>query len=97
MSRHATRVFSESGDEVTPSDLAEALCSLRYDGLVDYLDALAKALQSDSEDDRGRGRERLAERLELAAEFVQQASEAIDDAWDICRGRPEDAGGEEEE
>ena len=71
--------------EVLPRDLAELLGDLRYDGLADYLSALAEKLQRDSESDGGRGRGMLSRRLENAASGLRLAVDAVEDAWDICK------------
>jgi hypothetical protein len=85
MSReHLTRVYSESGDEVPPHELARLLGELRYDSLREYLVELAAKLQKDSEGDGGRGRGQLAGHLQRAVWSLDEAALEIDRAWKIC-------------
>lgn len=88
VSKHKTKVTVAAwypGDvEVSPKSLADALGDLRYDSLVEYLDALAEKLQSDSEGDGGRGRGKLAACLQRAAYNLDEAVAEIRDAWKIC-------------
>lgn len=81
---HPTEVFSESGDEIKPGELADLLCDLRYDAMADYLSAIAERLQKDSEGDGGRGRGKLAERLQSAALNLDEAVTDILKCWKIC-------------
>lgn len=70
--------------EVTPEALAEALGDLRYDSLAEYLVALSKKLQKDSENDGGRGQGQLSYHLSQAAFEIEEARFAIERAWKIC-------------
>ena len=86
MSReHLTRVFSESGDEVDPRELARLLGELRYDALREYLVELAAKLQKDSESDGGRGRGKLADKLQRIAWQLDEAAFYAEEAWKICK------------
>lgn len=81
---HLKKIYSESGDEIGPRELAELLGDLRYDGLADYLHALSEKLSRDSVSDGGRGRGKLATYLQGASISISKAVSSIEDAWDIC-------------
>jgi hypothetical protein len=81
---HEVKVYSESGDDIPPQELARLLGDLRYDAMAEYLDALAKKLSDDSRSDGGRGRGQLAERLQRAAFALDEARLEIKEAWAIC-------------
>lgn len=68
----------------TLADLARDVSDLRYDSLVEFLQALAAKLERDSLADAGRGRPKLATTLKEAAGGVSAAAAAIERAWAIC-------------
>lgn len=72
------------GEPISPQELAGDLGDLRYDGLGEYLSALAEKLQRDSEGDGGRGRGKLAAHLQRAAFALDEARLEIEAAWKIC-------------
>jgi hypothetical protein len=71
-------------DGLTPEQLASRIGDMRYDALARFLRALEAKLALDAVADRGRGREVLARRLELASTDCGLAATNIGIAWRIC-------------
>lgn len=63
--------------------LAKELGDLRYDALQDFLIELANKIDSDAEKDLNGDRNKLANRLFLAAQYVSSAAVNIGKAWTI--------------
>jgi hypothetical protein len=66
------------------ASLAREIAGLRYDKLVDFLDALSKKLHEDANADYSRGRLKLATRLAGAAAAVENATTEVSSAWAVC-------------
>ncbi|BAY84099.1 hypothetical protein NIES267_35950 [Calothrix parasitica NIES-267] len=65
-------------------ELAEDIGNLRYDALAEFLKLLSDKINKDSESDLSRNRVKLAACLKECSLELNQASIAIDKAWEIC-------------
>jgi len=65
--------------------LAEEIGDLYYDSLADLLRLLADKINRDGNMDAARGRSKLAGALHDCSSHLQQAAEAVDLAWEICK------------
>ena len=65
-------------------ELAEDIGNLRYDALADLLKLLLDKINQDSESDLSKNRVKLAACLKQCSLELNQASIAIDNAWEIC-------------
>jgi hypothetical protein len=64
--------------------LAEDIGNLRYDALADLLKLLSNKINKDSQSDLSRNRVKLAACLKECSLELNEASIAIDKAWEIC-------------
>ncbi|MEM6752732.1 MAG: hypothetical protein AAF630_07170 [Cyanobacteria bacterium P01_C01_bin.38] len=64
--------------------LAEDIGNLRYDALAEFLKLLSDKINQDAEKDLSRNRVKLAACLKECSLELNQASIAIDKAWEIC-------------
>jgi hypothetical protein len=64
--------------------LAEDIGNLRYDTLADLLKLLSTKINKDSQSDLSRNRVKLAACLKECSLELNEASIAIDKAWEIC-------------
>ena len=79
--KHKTYIEKYDG---SLEELAEDIGNLRYDALTDLLKLLSAKLNKDSESDLFRNRVKLAACLKECSVELNQASIAIDKAWEIC-------------
>lgn len=82
MIKHKKNIENYKGDLVS---LSKELGDLRYDSLSDFLKELSAKLSKDAEADLKRNRVKLSKNLYEAASQVQEASKAIEKAWEICK------------
>ncbi len=69
----------------TLTELAHAISDLRYDALVDFLEALSLKIDKDAENDYNAGRVHLGSELGMASIEIKQAAESIVKAWKISK------------
>ena len=81
MTQHRETIEQYPG---TLAELADDVSNLRYDALVFFLQSLHRKLESDSVADHGRGRLKLSSALHSSADHLNEAAEAIEQAWTIC-------------
>ncbi len=67
----------------TLKDLSTDIGDLRYDALAEFLDLLSHKIQDDAQQDKERGRIKLAKELHHCAEQLKSAKLSIDRAWEI--------------
>ncbi len=65
-------------------ELAKRIGNLYYDNLAHFLEKLFQKIQSDAKADEERGREKLAKNLFKSALLLQQSSQKINRAWQVC-------------
>jgi len=65
-------------------ELAQRTGDLYYDNLAYFLEKLSAKLESDAKADKQRGREKLAKTLFKSASLLQQSSQEIEKAWQVC-------------
>ncbi|SFV61018.1 Putative esterase, FIGfam005057 [hydrothermal vent metagenome] len=65
-------------------ELANRTGDLYYDNLAYFLEKLSAKLESDAKADKQRGREKLAKTLFKSASLLQQSSQEIEKAWQVC-------------
>ena len=65
-------------------ELANRTGDLYYDNLAYFLGKLSAKLESDAKADRVRGRKKLAQNLFASAASLQQSSQEINKAWQVC-------------
>lgn len=65
-------------------ELANRIGDLYYDDLALFLESLSKKLKTDANDDRDRGRSKLADDLDQSSKLLNQSSESIQKAWKKC-------------
>ncbi len=65
-------------------ELAKRIGDLYYDNLAHFLEKLFQKIQSDAKADEERGREKLAKNLFKSALLLQQSSQEINRAWQVC-------------
>ena len=79
---HAVAVERYPG---TLADLATEVGRLRYDAGAHFLRALAAELAREAEGDRGRGRPKLAARLDALSADVAKAAHDLTAIWRLCK------------
>ena len=67
------------------TELAEDLGNLQYDVLAEVLGLLAAKIEQDVTKDSERGRVKLAASLKQCADNLNNAEDAIIQAWAICQ------------
>ncbi len=67
------------------TELAEDLGNLQYDVLAEVLGLLATKIEQDATKDSERGRVKLAASLKRCADNLNNAEDAITQAWAICQ------------
>jgi hypothetical protein len=67
------------------TELAEDLGNLQYDVLAEVLGLLAAKIEQDATKDSERGRVKLAASLKRCADNLNNAEDAITQAWAICQ------------
>ena len=65
-------------------ELANRVGDLYYDNLAHFLEKLSAKLESDAKADRAKGRKKLAQNLFASAASLQQSSQEIEKAWQVC-------------
>lgn len=79
---HAVAIAAYPG---TLADLATEVGRLRYDAGAHFLRALAAELARQAEGDRGRGRPKLADRLDALSADVGKAANDLAAIWRLCK------------
>jgi hypothetical protein len=82
MSKHPIEIQKYQG---TIRQLASEIGDLRYDVLSEFLDCLADEIYGDSEQDKQKGRKKLAQALREAANDIAESKLKIDEAWKISK------------
>ena len=77
------KIYIEKYD-ASLEELSEDIGNLRYDTLADLLKLLSTKINKDSESDLSRNRVKLAACLKECSLELNEASIAIDKAWEIC-------------
>lgn len=81
MSKHPKNI----GEYTDMEKLAEDIGNLHYEQLGDLLSHLAKKLEKDGLSDKIKGRNKLAEELDAASEYMGYSALFIKDAWKISK------------
>lgn len=81
MTQHRETIEQYPG---TLAELAGDISNLRYDALAFFLQSLHRKLEADAGADEGRGRLKLSSALHSSAEHLDEAAQAIEQAWTIC-------------
>jgi len=80
--KHTTKV---KGIGLELDELANRTGDLYYDNLAHFLESLSKKIANDAKADRARKRLKLAKNLENTAQFLEQSSNEIFKAWEVCK------------
>ncbi len=81
MKKHRNKLVGYKGDS---EKLAHELGDLTYDSLALFLKQLSLKISKDRDADYSRGRKKLAKCLTDASVSINNASESINKAWEIC-------------
>ncbi|MFT5359692.1 MAG: propanediol dehydratase small subunit [Candidatus Paceibacteria bacterium] len=81
VSRHSRTVKGYDG---SLEDLAIDVGNMTYDQTAKFIDHLSKDLRRQAEGDRGRGRPRLAQKLDQTANYLEYSKNNMDLAWNLC-------------
>lgn len=82
MTKHPDHV---PGYEGSMQDLAQAVGNMRYDKVVEFLDALAQDLKRQADADWNGGRTFLGDWLLGAYHEVAEARRCMEKAWEVCK------------
>lgn len=80
--KHPTHVDGYHG---SLEALANAVGSMRYDKLAEFLDYLAGNVQQQAQHDAEAGKTRLSTKLNQVVKHLYEAQEDTDSAWKICK------------
>ncbi|HVZ76217.1 MAG TPA: hypothetical protein VG934_03070 [Candidatus Paceibacterota bacterium] len=81
MKKHPTRVEGFDGSLQT---LAQRILRMRYDKAVKFIGFCVSEIDRQAEGDRGRGRPKLAAKLEQAAQAAEVFEQKMQEVFDLC-------------
>lgn len=81
-SKHPTEVKNYVG---SLEDLAQAVGNMRYDHTLAFIESLADDLKRQADNDKAKGRVKLAEKLYATAGELYSARDELLAAWEICK------------
>ena len=77
--------FFVSGFSGSLEELANNVGTMRYDRVQEFLDLLARNIEEQAIADESRNRPQLASKLRLAADALYHSTDALSEAWKICK------------